>query len=247
MTYPYISNVTEDETPDDDLSPVQFTPIGTWICSSNVLNDNAIESSPERNLVVLLGSNHSVKRRIDIHFSGKYGAERRERLNQNPEWILIELYYLFSDWDNIWKSKQKNLDFHDARAYRDVMPSSLLDLTKTLHKDVGNMIVLRELLHLHANAIGKYRKLIEHPSSTGQQHEQLSEKVATLIQDLSSHQETSKSISCQLQNLLCLIKSTEIISQGRVLDRLNILAFIFLPLILVAVSLHLEFNYIIIF
>jgi hypothetical protein len=223
------------------LLGVHFTPIGTWVCPPSVLHEETRQSDiepqefHEQQIIALFSSSHIVKNKLDTHFNATRFAYRKDRLNDNPWWIFIDLLYLFSDWRDIWEAARSDLVVRDAETHNDIKAPPLLQLTRQLHRDTANVIALREHLRLHVSAVQNYSRLVVNRKGAGETHEQLMERTEDLLEDLKNHQETSQVILHQLENLVSLSFNIQSVSHSQVVSRLNLLLLLFLPLIFVAV------------
>jgi hypothetical protein len=134
-------------------------PLGTWICPSSVL-DHAISAKP---MIVILGNKPDVAFLLRYHLAADHGRRAR-RLKKCPDWIFMDLSYLFSDWSRVWDAVREELRLRSAQAHRDrgdIPIPSILQLTRSLHRDTANIVALRETLRLHASATDKYRRYVD--------------------------------------------------------------------------------------
>ncbi|KAK0099739.1 hypothetical protein ONS95_013367 [Cadophora gregata] len=161
---------------------------------------------------------------------------RLQRLMMCPEWIYLDLYSAFMDWEGIWDAVRDRLVELDHEVHRQVGRGNILGRIENLNKATAVNIMLRETLDVQTSSLQTVMKLVKQAKGKGsnKQDARFLKRGDELSGALDHCQALAHGNREQLQNLVSMLISLEQISQGQSMARLNFLAFIFLPLSFVA-------------
>lgn len=160
-------------------------------------------------MIVLLGANSCISDRLE----GYYGldARRRNRLNDCPAWIFLDLACMFGTWREVWEIVRQCLARRDAQTHGDIQAPPLLQLARRLHRDNANVIGLQENLRLHTGAMTRFKRFVleqgpSAPGLVGDIHgERLEKRVTDHLENMAHYRDTSQVALQQLGNLLNLV------------------------------------------
>ena len=164
---------------------------------------------------------------------------RYRRLQECPQWIYHDLYSTFTDWNDIWDAVQINLEELDQEVHELLGTGNVLERMRKINKAIAANIMLRESLAIQGNSLQAVNKLAESRWSESPNKVQLQfmERCKEMFTSLDHYSVLATGNLEQLQNLVSMMVSLEQIAQGNSVARLNILAFTFLPLSFIAVSI----------
>lgn len=138
-----------------------------------------------------------------------------DRLHSAPAHIFVDLFTLLAHWSDVWRRVRRELALRDTQLHGVVASSSVLDQTRTLHRDIADVIAFREDLRLHIIAFQKFQSLIRSPWNgkatalfgNDSEMSEIEERVEECLQSLNHQQESSAVLNKQLENLLSLVGS----------------------------------------
>ncbi|KAH8588870.1 hypothetical protein B0O99DRAFT_693028 [Bisporella sp. PMI_857] len=186
-------------------------------------------------VVVISASTGNISSKISSHYMQTH-HERWDRLDDNQTWIYLDLYFLFTRWDRVWGAIKQNLSIRIEEVHGRRQAVSIIEQTRQLHRDNNVMISLREHLRIHKASLYVVLQRTDNWSDPGGPPEArvLHTRLDDAFQLLEYYDVTATSLLEQQQNLLSLAFNLETVVQGQAVARLNALAFVFLPLSLVA-------------
>ncbi|KAF4622754.1 hypothetical protein G7Y89_g14273 [Cudoniella acicularis] len=171
------------------------------------------------------------------HCEGDCGGKTRyRRLQECPQWIYHDLYSTFTDWNVIWDAVQIHLEDLDQEVHELLGTSNVLERMRRINKATAANIMLRESLAMQEKSLQAIHKFAERhwPTEPNDVQFQYTERCKEISTSLEHYSVLAKGNLEQLQNLLSMMVSLEQIAQGNSVARLNLLAFIFLPLSFIA-------------
>ena len=166
------------------------------------------------------------------------GGNRYQRLKECPQWIFHDLCSTFTDWNEIWDAVQMHMEDLDQEVHELLGTSDVLGRVRRINKATAANIMLRESLAMQEKSLQAVDRLTKRHWSEAPSEVQIQfgERCNEILTSLEHHSVLAKGNLEQLQNLLSMMVSLEQIAQGNSVARLNILAFTFLPLSFIAVS-----------
>ncbi|RFU34416.1 hypothetical protein B7463_g1904, partial [Scytalidium lignicola] len=224
----------DDEEREIDLghtNKAQCLPLVVWTRAQGALRDQ-----PDRPLIVVISRcARTIREDITQHYLQEQ-YKRWDRLRVNQAWVYLDLYFLFTRWDQIWDSVKYNLNrrTEEIHGRRSAMP--IQHQTRQLHSDNRVVIGLREHVRIHKTSIKIVMQRVENMLGGSQWVD--TQHLKTRLEDaylaIEFFDVTATTLLEQQQNLLSLAFNLETIANGQAVARLNALAFIFLPLSFVA-------------
>ncbi|KAH8819972.1 hypothetical protein F5884DRAFT_849257 [Xylogone sp. PMI_703] len=212
-------------------SKAQCLPLAVWTRAQGALRDQADRPV----IVVITRCARTIQEDIIQHYQQEQ-YKRWDRLRVNQAWVYLDLYFLFTRWDQIWALVKRNLNerIEEIHGRRSVVP--IQHQTRQLHRDNMAMINLREHVRIHKTSVKIVMQRVENMLGGSQwidtQH--LKTRLEDAYQAIEFFDVTATTLLEQQQNLLSLAFNLETVANGQAVARLNALAFIFLPLSFVA-------------
>ncbi|CZR49523.1 uncharacterized protein FPRO_15882 [Fusarium proliferatum ET1] len=204
-----------------------------WTCEAGGLPD-----FPDRPFALLcVESENRMEDRIEDHFLEN--PRRWNRLTHSLHWLVVDVFFIFNKWDGVIEATAEALTTMEVVVYLRTLP--IMFIARLIHRDIGTLIELGEYTQLHQAIIEQVAESIKRNTSHKDQDTSLSRDVDSLLHRIGEIQMSFKHVDVsmgkmqkQLENLLSLAFNTETIEQSRILGRLTVLAFVFVPLSYVA-------------
>ncbi|KAF2143213.1 uncharacterized protein K452DRAFT_296990 [Aplosporella prunicola CBS 121167] len=181
---------------------------------------------------------HNFLDRVQELYSSE-GSRRWNRLCRENHWVFLDQFFLFTRWSQVLNVVADNLASTEVVAYQKTLP--ITPLARALHMDIASTIELREHIRFHKDVIRQIKSCVtsaaERKRGSGYVVDDLfMQRLKGLFHVLEHYERLIETTREQLQNLLSLVFNAETVEQGKLVSRLTALAFVFIPLSLVAVS-----------
>jgi hypothetical protein len=197
--------------------------------------------TPERGVPIEVVIGHWERpdiERFASHYQGQ-DTRRSQRLLECHEWIYHDLFSTFMDWNGIWDCVRCRLEDLDHEVHDQLGTSNILGRMRNLNKAVATNIMLREALAVQKNSLDTFMEFVTQnkDSFRSVSNVEFLKRGKELLKALEHYKALANGNQEQLQNLVSMMVAMEQISQGQSVGRLNLLAFTFLPLSFIAVSI----------
>jgi Mg2+ and Co2+ transporter CorA len=146
-------------------------------------------------------------------------------------WIFLRLYWLLTDWQNIYLAIVTRLDEADENSHGRKLPVKMR--ARMMHTEVDRIYEMKEYLHFHSRALKKLQKLKDNVPKNEQQ-DPLWNDLDDAIEDLDQYDSTTDMLKERFNNLIELEFNITNTTQTNNSTFLGIVATIFLPLSFVA-------------
>ncbi|KAL2358265.1 hypothetical protein BJ546DRAFT_1087580 [Cryomyces antarcticus] len=148
------------------------------------------------------------------------------RLQMNPLYIFVSLYRAFTDWSFTIDSLSR--EYGKAEKNSEERSLLVINRVRLLHRSVGKILALREVLRSHSVAAAKLRKYAR--TEVGEGRLDVNSQFADIEDENKDYEQAFATIREKFQNLLGLEFSTESVRTSQSVAVITALAFIFVPL-----------------
>ncbi|TKA78786.1 hypothetical protein B0A49_00818 [Cryomyces minteri] len=148
------------------------------------------------------------------------------RLKMDPLYIFVSLYRAFTNWSFI--SDRLSGMYHEAERNSEQRSLLVINRVRLLHRSVGKILALREILRSHIVAAARIQKYAR--TEVGEGRRDVKSQLADIEDETKDYELAFATIQKQFENLLSLEFSTENVRTSQSVAVITALAFVFVPL-----------------
>jgi hypothetical protein len=205
------------DVPDDNATldlgqdpAIRWTPLAIWCCWQN-----GLKTHPKVPIIVIVGRpKFGLPTRLSMLYS-QDDQRRYNRLKALPYWIYTDLFYEFTEWDQVWDTTRAYMKGLRNEIYSQKATPPILAQTRALHRYMETIINRRECLRTHIASVKAYILGLRQPrfhnsdqvSLSGNDITSLEQRLGEIERYLEHHQDTSETTSKSMENLLSLVSS----------------------------------------
>ncbi|GAB7356288.1 hypothetical protein MBLNU459_g7092t2 [Dothideomycetes sp. NU459] len=175
----------------------------------------------------------------ELLFNTLYSDEDFDMPRKDEEgvcWIFAKLYWLLTDWQNIDREVERELEEAELNSRGRTFPVKLR--TRTMHKQVDRIYEFKEYLRFHTRSFKKLLKLKPTPPKGQEDNtDPVFEEIENAIDDLDQYDYYLDTLKERFTNLIELEFNIENATQSDNARFLSVVASIFLPISFLAVTL----------
>ena len=167
-------------------------------------------------------------------FDNLYKDQDFDQPRQDEEgivWIFLKLYWLLTDWQNIYLAIVTRLDEAEENSHGRKLPVKMR--ARMMHTEIDRIYQLKEYLHFHSRALKKLQKL-KTDVPNNEQQDPLWNDLDDAIEDLDQYDSTTDMLKERFVNLTDLEFNIANVTQTNNSTFLGIVATIFLPISYIA-------------